>query len=253
MKRIYFILLFCFIALCSWAQFPYGTTGLLHMPTADMQKDKTLMFGTSYLDLNAVPKEFTYNTFNYYVNITFLSCLEVAYVCTLNKALLGNLEFSEDEQRKYTNQDRQFSIRLRLLKEGQFWKYIPAVVLGTNDPTTSAIKNNNKTPGEVGNGYWNRYYIALTKHATLHSVGSFGIHFAYVYNNRKMYHLNGPCLGIDFQPFFHSPLKFMAEYDARTVNIGLGYSIWKDHINLVSELNECKYPSVGVCFKVHLK
>ena len=27
------------------AQFTYGTTGLLHLPTADMQQDKTFMAG----------------------------------------------------------------------------------------------------------------------------------------------------------------------------------------------------------------
>ena len=28
----------------------YGTSGLLHMPTADMQKDKTVMLGGNVLD-----------------------------------------------------------------------------------------------------------------------------------------------------------------------------------------------------------
>ena len=31
------------------AQFTYGTTGLLHMPTADMQRETTFMFGGSHL------------------------------------------------------------------------------------------------------------------------------------------------------------------------------------------------------------
>ena len=49
-KRIF---IFWFIA--SWtillkAQFTYGTTGLLNMPTADMQRDKTLLFGGSFLE-----------------------------------------------------------------------------------------------------------------------------------------------------------------------------------------------------------
>lgn len=34
---------------------------------------------------------------------------------------------------KFVNQDRNFSVRLRLLKEGQWWKYMPAIVIGSND------------------------------------------------------------------------------------------------------------------------
>lgn len=45
----------------------------------------------------------------------------------------------------------------------------------------------------------------------------------------------------------------MAEYDSKSVNIGAKYALWKDHINIITELRECKYPSVGVFFKVHLK
>ena len=48
-------------------------------------------------------------------------------------------------------------------------------------------------------------------------------------------------------------LNLMAEYDSKFVNIGAKYALWKDHINIVGELRECKYPSVGVYFKVHLK
>ena len=48
-------------------------------------------------------------------------------------------------------------------------------------------------------------------------------------------------------------LNLMAEYDARTVNIGAHYQLWKDHINLIAELNNGKYFSGGIYFKIHLK
>ena len=48
-------------------------------------------------------------------------------------------------------------------------------------------------------------------------------------------------------------VKLMAEYDSKYVNVGARYAFWKDYINVVAELRECKYPSVGVYFKVHLK
>ena len=112
-------------------QFTHGTTGLLQMPTADMQKDKTFMFGGSRLSKHATPYRWNYNTYNYYVNITFFPWLEVAYTCTIF-----------DEMASPTvhmmNQDRNFSVRLRGWKEGWWKSWTPQVVLGVNDPTTGA-------------------------------------------------------------------------------------------------------------------
>ena len=67
------LILVCLIAISSLqsqAQALYGTTGLLHAPTAEMQKDKTFMVGGNVLHL--VPLQYlTTNeikyTFNYYL------------------------------------------------------------------------------------------------------------------------------------------------------------------------------------------
>lgn len=256
MRRVIFFFLLL-LEIKSYAQFPYGTTGLLHMPTADMQKDKTFMFGGSALNEHATPG-WQYNTYNYFINITIFPFLEVAYSCTMNKGVKGNY-WPESTWGKFTNQDRQFSGRLRVLKEGQLWKYMPAVVLGGNDVLTrdwqgSGEKNSDSgfgTPVAKGNGKWNRYYIVLTKHFDLR--GELGIHVAYVYNRRIDNPLNGPAFGMNWKPYFHKNLNVMAEYDSKTPNCGLGYSFWKDHINFVSELNDFKYVSASVIFKVHLK
>ncbi|WP_071145204.1 YjbH domain-containing protein [Bacteroides ihuae] len=250
MKRIFSFLLGIMLCMMIHAQFPYGTTGLLHMPTADMQRDKTFMLGGSFLHEGATPEAWSYNTYNYYINITIFPFLEVGYACTLFKGVEGNA-WPKSTWGKFVNQDRQFSGRLRLLKEGQFWKYMPAVVVGGNDVFTSASGEEASNLTQVGNGHWNRWYFAATKHANLY--GELGIHAAYVYNRRKNYRLNGLAMGANWKPQFHSNLNLMAEYDSRTVNCGLGYTFWKDHINLVTELNDFKYLSVGVCFKVHLK
>lgn len=45
MRRLILFLLFFVMIGAVHAQFTYGTTGLLNMPTADMQRDKTFMFG----------------------------------------------------------------------------------------------------------------------------------------------------------------------------------------------------------------
>ena len=259
MKRI--LLIGCFLLLTGVikAQFTYGTTGLLHMPTADMQQDKTFMFGGSYLNEHAVPSKWYYHTYNYYINITFFPWMEVGYTCTLFSA--EQLGVDKYGYSGYTNQDRSFHGRLRIWKEGWWKEWTPQIVAGVNDVTTGSGGDYTDMGVEGnGNGFFNRYYIAATKHLSWH--GEWGIHAAYVTNKRNKDKLNGFAVGVDYkfalkgeEPWQKAVngLNLMAEYDSKFVNIGARYSVWKDHINIVGELRECKYPSVGVYFKVHLK
>ena len=78
MRRLILFLLFFVMIGAVHAQFTYGTTGLLNMPTADMQRDKTFMFGGGFLEKHATPARWTYNTFNYYLDITIFPWLEVS-------------------------------------------------------------------------------------------------------------------------------------------------------------------------------
>ncbi|WP_349862000.1 YjbH domain-containing protein, partial [Bacteroides cellulosilyticus] len=116
MKRIILTCLFlCFVFVLS-AQLTYGTTGLLHAPSAEMQKDKTIMLGANFMNKEITPPTWYYHTYNYYLNVTFFPWLEVAYTCTLFKAeALGLKPYGYSG---FTNQDRYFSVRLRALKEG---------------------------------------------------------------------------------------------------------------------------------------
>lgn len=238
------------------AQFTYGTTGLLHMPTADMQQDRTFMIGGGYLNKHATPSRWTYNTWNYYLNVTIFPWLEIAYTCTIFDEMVDRGVMIH-----MINQDRNFSGRLRLWKEGWWKEWTPQIVIGANDPTTGAGTDYKDMAVEGnGNGYFNRYYIAATKHFSWY--GKWGLHAAYVYNKRRKDKLNGPAIGVDYQfalpesSFLNKAvnhLNLMAEYDSKFVNIGAKYTLWKDHINIIGELRDCKYPSVGVFFKVHLK
>ena len=237
------------------AQFTYGTTGLLHMPTADMQPDKTFMFGCSRLDSHAMPSRWTYNTWNYYVNITFFPWLEVAYTCNIFD------EWSASGNLHLMNQDRSFHGRLRVWKEGWWKEWTPQIVAGVNDATTGSGGDYTEMGVEGdSNGYFNRYYVAATKHFAWS--GRWGMHAAYLYNRRGKDKLNGLAFGVDYQ--FALPettvwrkalngLNLMAEYDSNYTNVGARYACWKDHINLIAELRDYKYPSVGIYLKVHLK
>ena len=252
-RKLGIICLLCLSTIFAQAQFTYGTTGLLHMPTADMQKDKTFMAGGGYLNKHATPDRWSYDTWNYYINITFFPWMEVAYTCTIFDEMRGNVRMK--------NQDRNFSGRLRLWKEGWWKEWTPQIVVGGND-----VLHGSDEGGDIGavtsggNTLYQRYYIAATKHLSWH--GEWGIHAAYVYSKRIGHKFNGPAIGVDYQ--FALPevstlnkvvngLNLMAEYDSKFVNVGAKYTFWKDHINVIAELRECKFPSVGVYFKVHLK
>ena len=259
LRKLFIVACFMLLGLPAMAQFTYGTTGLLHMPTADMQKDKTFMAGASYLNSHATPSTWYYDTYNYYINITFFPWLEIGYTCTLFSAeWLGVDKYGYSG---FTNQDRSFHGRLRVWKEGWWKEWTPQIVAGVNDFTSGSGGDYTDMVVEGdGNGYFNRYYIAATKHLSWN--GEWGIHAAYVYNKRGKDKLNGVAVGVDYQfalkgeePWQKAVngLNLMAEYDSKFVNIGAKYALWKDHINIITELRECKYPSVGVYFKVHLK
>lgn len=282
-RRILMAALVLVLAVPALGQFTYGTTGLLNMPTADMQKDGTVMMGGGYLSKHATPTRWNYDTWNYYVNITFLPWLEVAYTCTI---------FDEWASKtvRMMNQDRNFSGRLRLWKEGWWKAWTPQIVVGVNDVTSGSGGDylNFGVDGS-GNGYYNRYYVAVTKHLNLENIGNLGVHAAYVYNKRINYKLNAPSVGLNFRfglkecGFWSKALNgldLMVEaypakgqgglkkkqlshqkvYYARglhvgwyDLNAGVCYSWWQDRINWYGYYYGCKDFSTGLQLKIYMK
>ena len=229
------------------AQLTYGTTGLLHAPSAEMQKDKTVMLGGNFMNKEITPPTWYYHTYNYFLNVTILPWMEVAYTCTLFKAeALGLKPYGYSG---FTNQDRYFSIRLRALKEGQFWRYMPAVVFGTSDPFTSS--GGGSIGSTEGNGYYSRFYAAATKHISI-GKEEIGVHFSYLYNQRKEYKLNGIAAGISYNPTFAPELRMIAEYDSKDFALGATYLLLK-HLHIQVELQKMKYFTGGLCFQFRLK
>ncbi|MDE5701288.1 YjbH domain-containing protein [uncultured Bacteroides sp.] len=240
------VLLLCCPLLLS-AQLTYGTTGLLHAPSAEMQRDKTVMIGGNFLNKEITPPTWYYHTYNYFLNVTIFPWLEVAYTCTLFKAeALGLRPYGYTG---FTNQDRYFSVRLRALKEGQFWKYMPAVVLGTSDPYTES--GDGQISSTEGNGYFCRFYIAATKHIPI-GKETIGVHLSYLYNNRKEYRLNGPAVGVTYNPSFHPQLRMIAEYDSKDFALGATYLLF-NHLHAQVELQKMKYFTGGLTYKIYLK
>lgn len=288
MRKCILSLLFLFSWGFTFAQQNYGTSGLMNMPTADMQRDKTVMAGANWLNKHATVPRWWYDTWNYYINVTFFPWFEVGYVCTGHKAVptdYGNRSgyWVPDTYGKFINQDRSFQLRLRIWKEGWWKAWTPQVVLGANDAIGDSWNGGSLSkPSEMtyGNGFLNRYYLAVSKHFPVKGLGMIGAHFTWIYGERFDNKLNDPAIGINFLieknkggTFFrrliggfnlmaevlpgftdvNGDLTFNPDAAKYQVNVGLSYAVWKDAINLIGELNRCKYPSIGVNFKVHLK
>ena len=220
-KILLFALAICFPLLLS-AQLTYGTTGLLHAPSAEMQRDKTVMIGGNFLNKEITPPTWYYHTYNYFLNVTIFPWLEVAYTCTLFKAeALGLKPYGYSG---FTNQDRYFSFRLRLLKEGQFWKYMPAVVVGTSDPYTES--GDGQISSTEGNGYFCRFYVAATKFIPVGKKEQIGVHLSWLFNHRKDYPLNGPAVGLTWNPSFHPQLRQVELQKMKYFTGGLTYKIY---------------------------
>ena len=283
-KIFFFFLLLGVLGGTLKAQINYGTTGLMNMPTADMQRDKTFIAGGNWLSHHATVPRWWYDTWNYYINITIFPWLEAGYLCMGHKSVptdYGNISgyWVPSKYGKFTNQDRSFHFRLRVWKEGWWKPWTPQIVLGANDAIGDSWNGGSLSkPSELnyGNGFLNRYYLAITKHVDFENVGVLGAHVSWIYSNRFDNKLNNPAMGANFR--FHlkeneswvtkavTGVNVMAGYtDVREdltfnpdgakyqVNLGMEYSFWKDYINAVVGLNRCKYFSGGLVFKVHLK
>ena len=151
-----------------YAQLTDGMTGLLHMVNAEIQKDATFMIGGNMLHKNNIPSKWwwgDYNTYNYYINITLFDRIEVAYICTLVQGKNGSFHWPEFTWGKFVNQDRHFAGKVQLVKEGEWWKHMPAIAVGVSDPTTGGGSDYTEMGVDgAGNGYFNRWFAAVTKH-----------------------------------------------------------------------------------------
>ncbi len=243
MKRTLLILgLFLFMgATTSWAQLTYGVTGLLHVPSAEMQRDGTIMIGGNFMNKELTPPTWYYHTANYYVNATLLPWFEFAYVATIFK-----MRQPTTGRLRYCNQDRNFAFRFRLLTET---KKLPAVVFGIQDPYAFSSE---EVASDKGNGYFSRFYLATTKHFACGTAGTLGVHLSYLYNRRKDYPLNGVAGGITFSPSFFPSLEIIGEHDTKDFALGAQCLLF-DRLNVLVEMQGLRYFSGGLTYKVYLK
>lgn len=207
MKKISCFILLFIICLHVKGQSSLGVSGLLTVPSADMQADGTFMAGGNYLPKSMLGDGFRNNSGNYFLNITFLPFIEVGYRCTLVKDNGSDLK-------KTWQQDRAVSLRLRMLKEK---RYVPSVVLGSNDAfTTYAL---NPFSNEKANRMFGSVYGVITKNIPMgnHILGITGGYYLPVYDESPNKGFFG---GIRYTPGFLPLMSVIADYNGKKMSAG---------------------------------
>ena len=222
-----------------------GMTGLLHVPSAEMDTIVNIRLGVHAIPTDMMPDGIRfegekYTSSNWYVSAMPLKWLEVGYSFTLMK-FRKNLDKESDEIGFYSK-DRYFSLHLRLLNEGRYW---PSVVIGGNDVI-------GQRDGDSESFYFRNFYVATSKHLDL-PFGVVGGHLTYrkwtrSYNSRW----DGVVGGITLRPSIYSPLRAIAEYDGDGINIGADCMLFR-YVLLQASLIKCRYLSVGGAIRIELK
>lgn len=250
MKKLCLIVFFTHLAIYVFSQQYTGMSGLIHVPSGDMDEMGDIRIGMHFLNSQFLPDEAfdyegKYHSCDFYASITPFSWVEIGYTFTLRKGNKG--DWGPDDI-GYHRKDQYFSMKLRPLKEknGKWW---PSLVLGTNDPKTNGNSQSKKETNR--NQHFGNYYVALTKHFNRkHHI--FGLHLAYrrfirTYN-RKWDGLVG---GVTYQPSFAPNFRGVVEYTGEDVNIGTDCLLWK-HLRIQLSLQRGKYFTGGICYQTNL-
>lgn len=207
-----------------------GTTGLLNIPTAEMQRDGTVIAGLNHLPEAMTPSSFDYNTANYYLNITFLPFFEFSYRMTLLQMPGGTW-----------NQDRSFAMRFRLTRER---KHIPSLVVGGNDLYSSSGRQS---------GYFNALYAVASKNITIRKI-YLNCTMGYAHQGSgkvRQGNLKGLFGGTAVSYADLPGLQLMAEYDSQALNAGASLLLFR-HLKLFGLLYDMHTPAGGIALLVNL-
>jgi len=220
----------------SMAQSLSGTTGLFHIPTAEMMPDRTIMAG-----LNQMPAEYSLygggirDNRSGFVTVTFLPRVELMFRYTY---LLG-VDRSSPTSGPFM--DRMVAGRLLILRENGSR---PALLLGVHDPGMAVDLAVNK--------YFGANYLVSSKN--LDAAGfSAGLHLGYAFKmlNEETQVFDGIFGGISLShqqlPWF----QIMAEHDSFRWNAGAKLLLL-NRIQIMAGLMELKRPAGGISYRVTL-
>lgn len=206
------------------------------------------MITNNYINKNNLPSDaWGYDSFGYGFDISFWSRLEVYYTCIIFDGKRKPNPSNRDLI--MFNQDRHLGIKFLLFRSGDFGlNWAPNIVFGINDFDSGLF-----SARPAGNGFFTRVYAVASKSFSTKG-GSAGLHLGYQFNNWTYYSLYGVCAAVDWRPIWLQnekwiTTKLIAEYDAKSFNIGFIASIWREHFDFMVDLQAMKWLSAGIRFK----
>jgi hypothetical protein len=201
-------------------------SGLLSIPSAELNADKTIFVGSNYLNKKylAYTNE-EYAAFDIYTTITYLPFLE------LGARVTRKLNLPESTVSTH-NVDRMFSFRLRIFQQNE---YIPSFAVGANNPVST----------EEAANHFNCLYLVTTKTIPTSSfIENISLTLGYGADVIKAadHEFVGVFGGISFKVL--NSVNLVSEYDAKHFNGGVKISLF-DHIQFLMCWKSYKYFNGG--------
>lgn len=200
------------------AQEYHGTTGLMQVPTAEMDSAGTFRGGAVFLHQAFLPTQMRRkNTFGYTVGLTAFRWLELSYSCSMLYMHKGG---DPQAEMGYYNEDRHLNVKVMPLYEGRWW---PSLAVGMDD----VGRFERISTGVNGNNYFQNIYAMASKHFDLKGY-ELGAHIGYrYYTSDANRDRRGVAGGISLRPAFYRPLRIMGEWDGIGVNVGADVLLWR--------------------------
>ena len=243
-RRIYISVISLMLFASLSAQQYLGLSGMIHVPTADMDTAGVARVGAHFIPKSMMPDRMTldgekFNSFTNYLSLTPFRWIQLGYGYTLWK-------MHQDKDPKkgvgFYSKDRYFSLKIQVLPEGKWW---PSVAVGGNDVWGSS------DGGASASNFYKNWFVSASKHLDL-SGHDLGAHVTYRWWKRDFNKKwNGLVGGITYSPSFYKPLRVMCEWDGNEVNIGADCRLFK-YVLIQCALIDFRYFNAGLCLYIPL-
>jgi hypothetical protein len=216
------------------AQSLTGTTGLFHIPTAEMMADKTFMIG-----LTQIPGQYSlygegmHDNRAGYATLTFLPRVEIMFRYT-------HLDNWRNGPYGTYFPDRMIAVRVQVLREKNVQ---PAVLIGFHDL---------RFKGFSSHSFFGANYIVASK--TFQPSGFiFGLHSGAAFDlfGEKSQTMKGLFGGISISHSLTPWANVIVEHDSRRLNAAVKL-LFVNHLQVMAGLMDMKYPAGGVGLQIQL-
>lgn len=227
----------------------HGITGLIQVPSAEVDSSGTFRGNISWVNKAMLPNLTYYgdgipfSTPCYTVGMTVLKWLQLSYTGTLVKIHPNGVK---TEPLGYYNEDRHFNLKLIPLYEGKWW---PSVSLGWDDVGDLSIFKIGKSLSS--NSFFGNLYIAASKHFYIKGY-ELGAHLSYrYYTYAKNKDRRGIAGGFTIRPSFFRQLRGIVEWDGIGVNAGVDMLLWNRLLIQVSLIHGKGFSAtIGYHYKI---